>query len=383
MLEITKSVKPEFSDEEGLPGPRESLVFFDIETTGLKASRSSLYLIGLLFFEGEEWIFKQFFAEDMYDEPLLLDAFFGIINKKRASSANTILIHYNGDMFDIPFIKNCVKSYRLPYDFSAVISLDMYRKIKPLKAFLGLPDCKLKSVEKFLGRYREDKYSGGELIYVYEDFLRRRQHGEDTGEQEELLLLHNEEDIMNMPLVLSMLAYSELFSGDLRLVSQEIVDLNSPGFRSGKEVLDLNYALPAKLPRDLDFCLGPFNMALSEKRMNLAADMREGELKYFLSDYKNYYYLTFEDYAVHKSIGEFVDRKARKQATARTCYLKSSGLFFPQPKEIFTPGFYEEYKSKDIYAKYDGNVFKDLTKASEYAHAVLEAVLKSSGKKDS
>ena len=34
-------------------------------------------------------------------------------------------------------------------------------------------------------------------------------------------------------------------------------------------------------------------------------------LKTFLSDYKDYYYLPFEDRAVHKSIGSCVDKDAR------------------------------------------------------------------------
>ena len=80
--------------------------------------------------------------------------------------------------------------------------------------------------------------------------------------------------------------------------------------------------------------------------MNLAVTLYDGELKYFFVDYKNYYYLPAEDCAIHKSVGTYVDRSARKQATARTCYQKKKGCFVPQPSPVFTPLFYHEYKGQ-------------------------------------
>ena len=378
MITIKKEVNPNFAYDPKLLGPEENLVFFDIETTGLSFGRSSLYLIGVLFSEDKKWIFAQYFAESILDEEALIDSFFELINKKRRLPGNLILIHYNGDMFDIPFLKGCIKNYRLSYDFTDIISLDLYRKVKPLKSILGLSDCKLKSVEKFLGLYREDGYSGGELIYVYEDYLKKKQKGDEATELLDMLLLHNEEDILDMPRVLSVLSYNDMFSSELKLSSHETVDLSELGFNAGGSVLDLNYQLPARLPVPLDFSTGPFNIAMSDENLNITAEMREGELKYFFNNYKDYYYLIYEDYAVHKSVGEFVDKGAKKKATAKTCYMKKTGLFFPQPKEIFTPGFYEEYKGKDIYAIYDDNIFSDISRASNYAHAVLELILKAS-----
>ena len=48
----------------------------------------------------------------------------------------------------------------------------------------------------------------------------------------------------------------------------------------------------------------------------------QGQLKHFYPDYRDYYYLPFEDTAIHRSVGEYVDRSARKKATAKTCYTK-------------------------------------------------------------
>ena len=79
----------------------------------------------------------------------------------------------------------------------------------------------------------------------------------------------------------------------------------------------------------------------------------EGTLKYFYPDYQNYYYLPLEDTAIHKSIGEYVDRSARKKATAKNCYSKKEGLFLPQFGSLWEPSFKEEYKSSLTYTLYD------------------------------
>ena len=83
-----------------------------------------------------------------------------------------MLIHFNADTFDIPYIQRLARQYRLPWDLSGVLSIDLYKKIRPYRELLGLPNCKLKTVEQYFGISREDRYSGGELIYVYEEYLR-------------------------------------------------------------------------------------------------------------------------------------------------------------------------------------------------------------------
>ena len=78
-----------------------------------------------------------------------------------------ILVHFNGDGFDIPYLLKCCRRLGLNYDFDSIISLDIYKKIKPYRKLLGLENMKQKSIERFLGVSREDKCSGGELIQVY------------------------------------------------------------------------------------------------------------------------------------------------------------------------------------------------------------------------
>lgn len=78
------------------------------------------------------------------------------------------------------------------------------------------------------------------------------------------------------------------------------------------------------------------------------------ELKYFIPDYKNYYYLPEEDTAIHRSVAEFVDKSHRKAATAATCYVRKTGDFIPSVSgKIDCDGlllFQQEHRDKLCFA---------------------------------
>ena len=80
--------------------------------------------------------------------------------------------------------------------------------------------------------------------------------------------------------------------------------------------------------------------------MELSIRVYKGTLKYYYPNYKDYYYLIYEDTAIHKSVGEFVDKDARIKATKETCYTKKDGTFLPQPADIWVPEFKTSCKDK-------------------------------------
>ena len=147
-------------------GDPEKLVFFDIETTGFSADYNIVYLIGCIWPEGDHLRFIQRFADTKAAEADVLTAFFYFLKDFRT------LVHFNGDMFDIPFVTKRAKALKLTPAFDSVESVDIFRRIKPFKKLLGLPDMKQKTIERFLKIGREDLYNGGELIEVYLDYLR-------------------------------------------------------------------------------------------------------------------------------------------------------------------------------------------------------------------
>ena len=73
----------------------------------------------------------------------MLNAFFHFLSHFR------ILIHFNGDGFDIPYLLKRCAVYGLDYDFTGVKSVDLYRKIKPFRKILGLENLKQKPLSGF------------------------------------------------------------------------------------------------------------------------------------------------------------------------------------------------------------------------------------------
>ena len=75
-----------------------------------------------------------------------------------------------------------------------------------------------------------------------------------------------------------------------------------------------------------------------------------GILKYFYPNYKDYYYLPYEDTAMHKSIAAYVDSECRIKATKETCYTKKHGTFIMIPSYSGDmPVFKKDYNDKNVY----------------------------------
>jgi len=363
--------------------PKERIVFLDIETTGFKASSSSLYLIGLAEFRDDSWRLRQFFAQSRADEIELIRELNRFFREKRKGQDHLILVTYNGNGFDIPYLKEVEKEYGENGLFKDIISLDLYKEIKPFKKIAGLENLQLKTVEKKCGICREDIYSGGDLIPVYEEYLRlcRVIKGgcEDNERNDQLkkkcldcLLLHNAEDIADMIPVMQMMGYRHLYNGCFDFEKAEVTEIG------GKKVLDLCYRLKEHLPAELYSENENTVISVSGEdpyRMEIAVSLESGERRYYYADYREYYFLPAEDMAVHKSVAEFVDRKNRVKATASNCYTKEKGEFFAVPGNAgrLAPFFYRTYKGTP-YAKFKEELLTEEPTWKEYAMALLESL---------
>lgn len=337
-------------------GKPENLLFFDIETTGFSADSSQLYLIGCTYYREQEWHLIQWFADSPGSEIELLHAFFKLLSEFKT------VVHFNGDGFDIPYLQKRCAKFHLTYDFSKVSSIDIYKKFRPYKKLLGLANTKQKSVETFLGVSREDMFSGGELIVVYYDYLCTK-----NEQALRLLLLHNADDLKGMPSILPALYYPDFLESSFCLHTQK-----QQTEADGSHTLTVQLKSDFSIPVAFD-AVSPFGQLQAKANLlTLRIPLFSETLKYFYSDYKNYYYLPAEDRAIHKSVGEFVDKSARKQATAQTCYLKTSGLFFKQPAPIFEPSFGRDRKTASQYVKYCDTLFDNSKTCSQFAHCILE-----------
>ncbi len=355
-------------------GPLEKLLFFDIETTGLSGDYSHLYLIGCTYHRNGSWHLIQWFADDPNSEEALLTAFFHFLKDF------DFVIHYNGDGFDIPYLLKRCRILDLPYDFSHVTSIDLYKRIKPYRKLLHLENLKQKSIERFLGINRQDTYSGGELIPVYKEYLVT--HKDSLYD---MLMLHNREDLEGMPLILPILNYPDFLEHDFWLEDLHIQAVlaapetpvasashPTPIDPASCPILSLRlksqYEIPVPFCHVTDLCI----MEAQGRLLHLHIHLFEGTLKYFYPNYQDYYYLVYEDTAIHKSIGEYVEKSARKRATAQTCYTKKSGLFLPQPIPLWEPALKKKYRDKTTYTEYSPWLFEDPTHLNRYLHALFK-----------
>lgn len=174
----------------------ENICFFDIETTGLNRNKNMIYLIGILYFDisTNNWILKQYFADNFHREVDILNKFISKI-----SSFDTI-ITYNGNSFDIPFVQHRLKHHKINYTIDKDKSFDLYQLIRMNRAYLPLENLKLKTVEKYLGINREDIYSGYDCIKFYYDYIKsNNQNLKDN------ILKHNYDDLIYMLDVISII----------------------------------------------------------------------------------------------------------------------------------------------------------------------------------
>lgn len=157
---------------------------FDIETTGLSHKFCKVILIGILFNKDNKTIIKQFFAETEEDEYELLLSF----KEHIAQYKNHIT--FNGVAFDIPFLNARFKKHDIDFSLRKSDDLDILRLVKPYKENLSLSDCKLKTLEKYMGIEREDTISGKESVDMYKEFVISK-----CENLKNKILLHNYEDI--------------------------------------------------------------------------------------------------------------------------------------------------------------------------------------------
>ncbi len=325
--------------------PQDS-VFFDIETTGFRASSSHLYMIGAAFRSAGSWTVMQWMGERPQEEAGLLRVFAEFLRPYGT------IIHFNGARFDLPYMEEKYARYGLESPFASMRSVDIYRDCKCLRPLLGLDHMNQRSLERFLGLHREDLYDGGQLIKVYYDYVK-------TGNKdlEKLLLLHNCEDVKGMLLLTSLYTYLDLFS--CRSEAQTPDDSAQPDpsqspcvsarnlYPIRAEISDCSLImymeLPYAFPVPLQAGAGPFLLSLNEKTAALSAAVLTGDLLFFFENFRDYYYLPAEDTAIHKSVASFVDPKYREPAKARTCYTKVNGCFLPQPEPAFTPAYKRSY----------------------------------------
>lgn len=329
----------------------ENSVFFDIETTSLSAKNGHIYIIAVLYKISEsKYNFIQWFADSLLDEQQILIEFRDFIKDYDT------LVHFNGDSFDIPYINKAALSYGMEPFLSELKSVDIYRKSAPLKKLLDLADTKQKSIEKFLGINRKDIYNGGELIGIYHSYT-----SEKNARLLNILLLHNEEDVLGLFSIMSILSYYKLFEADIYYQSYKTED-TCISFTCG-----LNFPVPKDIRLDLE------NLRLHTAKdvLYIELDLYKGGAKHYLEDHKNYYYLPLEDMAIHKSLAGFVDSSSKVKASKQNAYIKLDSCFIPIYHQSDDKLFRKEYADKQNYIELKEEYLDNAVFLQEYCKGIL------------
>lgn len=294
----------------------DRICFFDIETTGLSADISSLYLIGAISFRQNKPVLTQWFADDYTSEKEILTSFSEYLKPF------TTLIHYNGSTFDIPYLEKKYRQHGLSSPFTSLESMDIYKYVKKKKHLFPVSNMKLTTMEHLLGFRRNDTYSGKDCIQLYTDYMHKKFFRDDVSETlKNCLLLHNHDDLIGTMLCSHLLRYN-------------LYKPIAPTHTREADTLTLCDTHP--IPVAYDCMVDDITIHHTTEEVRLQIPLFTGTLYHFYSDYKNYFYLPEEDTAIHKSVGIYVDKDHREKATAKNCYVKKAGTFLPIPQNMVT-----------------------------------------------
>ena len=323
----------------------DSVLFFDIESTGLSKVYSCVYLIGCAYREGGVWNIRQYLAEHLSEEGELVASFLEFARNFQT------LVHFNGAGFDVPYMDSKAADYGLEFRLSEMENIDILKRIRAAKKLLPMEKMNQKSVERFLKIRRDDEMSGGELIPVYFDYQK-------TGDErlERFLLLHNFDDVKGMLRISPAVNYAEICEGGFYVQNLD----------RGEGQVTFDCVLDAPIPRPFEKEDMQFLLAANDAFMQLIVPVYRGTAHYYLADYKNYYYLPQEDKVIRKELAQFVDKEHKVKATKKNCFLKKESSFLPQKETLFEPSFCLPDAPKTNYFEADKLIGADTAHLKQY-----------------
>ena len=163
-------------------------VFLDTETTGLAGgSGTYAFLVGLGFFQGTDFVVRQYFLRDYPEEDALLEAVAADLTPCR------LLVTFNGKAYDWPLLETRFRLNRRPPPLAGVPHLDLLHPARRIWRE-RLPECSLTTLEaQILGVVRQGDVPGSLIPQRYFDYLR-------SGDAAPLadVVLHNRMDIVSL-----------------------------------------------------------------------------------------------------------------------------------------------------------------------------------------
>ncbi|MDO4605617.1 MAG: ribonuclease H-like domain-containing protein, partial [Helcococcus sp.] len=154
-------------------------IVLDIETSGVSRINSKVLVVGILNSNGE---FVQYAITDENEEKTLLETISLLLKDE-------YIITFNGDIFDIPFIKSRM-SYHGLKPFIEKSTFDIRKYLIKNKYITDIERFSLKELEIYhdIKRFEEFELDSDVEFYTFDEF---------KNENFEKVLLHNKYDVIN------------------------------------------------------------------------------------------------------------------------------------------------------------------------------------------
>ena len=273
-------------------------------------------------YEAGKWYLYQEMAEAFEEEKTLLSGFF------QALDPSSCLLSYNGEAFDLPFIRERAAFWHIPVPETILAgkgfpSLDLYRILKPAAAFFSLPNRKQVTLEQLLKLPARSCPDGKEGIRVYREFIKWKaltkvlKDSSEVPEEHfsEKLLGHNREDLLGLAGITALLSLFQLKDEKAR-----ILDAFVPPDPPDRLCLQAEYplAFPEGLSGSFPFSGG--TLAFSGRTARLCFFIQERGLRLYYPNYKDYEYIPGEDCAMPRTLSAFLDKSLKMPCRPETCY---------------------------------------------------------------
>ncbi len=168
---------------------KEDTLAFDTETSGLSnGSGSFIFMLGLGYFDGDNYTVDQLILPDLGDEPAFLR------QTELIFSRYPVLISYNGRGFDIPMLQSRLNFHMFPDFTKEITHVDLLNLTRRYwKAKLG--SVRLANIEQYVLKLQrgDEEVPGYMAPELYREFLRSGDAGHISG-----IAYHNRIDVVSL-----------------------------------------------------------------------------------------------------------------------------------------------------------------------------------------
>lgn len=232
-------------------------IVLDIETSGVSRIHSKVLVAGVLFSDGK---FIQYAITDENEEKELLEELSKILNDQ-------YIITFNGDIFDMPFIKSRIEFHGLE-PFIEQSSFDIRKYLIKNKYITDINSFSLKEVENYheIKRFEDFELDSDIDFYTFEEF---------KNNNFEKLLLHNKYDVINTNALLDLV--NKIEESKNIYLNERIIKIDS--IFHEKNILEIEGHI---IPEIMDYFIEGHNYSLSVN--NSSFKIRLHIIEGFLSD---------------------------------------------------------------------------------------------------